>query len=198
MARISLRERLNFEELYHRFLAMEPRERILALVGLLIGLLLILFLPISCASSKIAKKERNILNHSKNMEELISKLREYQTLQGRMKAMESSWAARSKISLSTTLESLSTQSGLDKNIDSIKEQPPSVGEKDLLEEHVAAVRLSRVPLSSLVDYLYKIETFQQGSLKVRKLQMKPRYDNRQLFDVSFEVATSFLKEGTSS
>jgi len=195
VAKSSLKERLNLEELYNTYLGMAPRERLIALLGLGLVLLLMIFVPVTCASSKLSKKQKNILSHEKNMDELISKLSEYQSSLGRMKSAEALWAGRAKVSLSTTLESLSAQSGLDKNIDSIKEQPPSVGEKDILEEHVAAVRVSRAPLGQALDYLYKIESFPQASLKIKKLQMKPRFDNRQLFDLSFEVSTYFLKEG---
>src|SRR5262245_25705735 len=142
MPKLSLKERFNVEELYNTFLGLAPRERTFAVAGIVVVLLLVILIPVSCASSKISKKEKNILSHEKNMDDLVTRLGEYQSALRRMKAAESQWTGRSKISLSTTLESLSTQSGLDKNIDAIKEQPPSMGEKDILEEHVAAVRIS--------------------------------------------------------
>ena len=192
----SFKEKLNVEELYNHFLGLDSQQRNIAIVGIAVVLLLLIIVPITCASSKLSQKEKRILNHSKNMDDLVSDLAEYQTVQNKMKQMESQWAARSRISLSSTLESLSAQSGLDKNIDSIKEQPPSAG--DLITENSADVRLSRVGLSQLLDYLYKVESFQQGALKVGKIQLKPRYDNRQLFDVSFTVTTFSIKEGASS
>lgn len=192
----SFKDKLNVEELYNHFLGLDSQQRNIAIVGIAVVLLLLIIVPITCASSKLSQKEKKILNHSKNMDDLVSDLAEYQTVQNKMKQMESQWAARSKISLSSTLESLSAQSGLDKNIDSIKEQPPSAG--DLLIENAADVRLSRVGLSQLLDYLYKVESFQQGALKIGKIQLKPRYDNRQLFDVSFTVTTFSIKEGASS
>ena len=195
MPKVSLKERLNLEEIYNQFLGLDPQQRILAVVGLAVVLLLIIIVPISCASSKLSKLEKNVTSHQKNMDDLMGKLKEYQSLQNRMKAVEAQWASRSNVSLSTTLENLSAQSGLDKNIDSIKEQPPAGSDKDILEEHVAAVRVSRAPLTQAMDYLYKIESLPNAGLKIKKLQMKPRYDNRQLFDLSFEVSTYALKKG---
>lgn len=192
----SLKEKLNVEELYNQFLSLDSQQRTFAIVGIAVVLLLMLLVPVTCASSKLSQKEKKILGHSKNMDDLVSKLQEYQRVQSKMQQLEGQWAGRAKISLSTTLESLSAQSGLDKNIDTIKEQPPAAG--DILEEHAADVRLSRVPLSQLMDYLYKVETFQQGALKVTKLQIHPRYDNRQLFDVSFTVSSYALKEGANT
>ena len=196
-SKYSLKERLNVEELYNVFLGLDSRQQIIALVGTGIFLLLLIFIPISCASSKISKKEKNVLNHQKNMEDLQTKLREYQDLIGRQKAIEGSWSGKGKVAISTTLESLSAQSGIDKNIDSIKENPATAS-SDILDEQSASVRVSRVSLQQALDYLYKIETFPQAGFKVKKLQIKPRYDNRQLFDVSFDVSTYSLKEGASS
>lgn len=192
----SLKEKLNVEELYNHFLGLDSQQRTFAIAGIAVVLLLLIIIPITCASSKLSQKEKKILNHSKNMDELVDHLAEYQSVQNKLKQIEAQWAGRSKISISSTLESLSAQSGLDKNIDSIKEQPPSTG--DLLVENAADVRLSRVGLSQLLDYLYKVETYQQGALKITKIQLKPRYDNRQLFDVSFTVTSYALKEGANS
>jgi hypothetical protein len=193
--KVSLKERLNLEEIYHQFLGLDPQQRILAAVGLAVVLLLLIIVPISCASSKLSKLEKTVIGHEKNMDDLMGKLKDYQSLQNRMKAIEGQWASRNNVSLSTTLENLSGQSGLDKNIDAIKEQPPTMSDKDILEERVASVRISRAPLAQAMDYLYKIESLPNAGIKIKKLQMKPRYDNRQLFDLSFEVSTYALKKG---
>ncbi|MBF0492751.1 MAG: hypothetical protein HQM15_08220 [Deltaproteobacteria bacterium] len=192
MGRYSLKEKLNPEELYNQFLSLDEQQRLFATIGSVLLLLLLVFVPVTCAGSKISKLQKNIFNHEKNMDELSSKLREYQLVDSQLKAIKSQWEGRGKIPLSTTLESLSAQSGLDKNIDAIKEQPSS-GSEGLVEENIAAVRVSRVSMQQAIDYLYKIESFQRGVLKVKKLQIKPRYDNRQQFDLNFDVSTYTLK-----
>ncbi len=191
----SLKARLNLDEIYNIFLGFDSRERLFAISGVLLVLLIVVFVPLSCASSKISEKQSNILSHEKNMDELVAKLKDYQSSQARLKAVQSKWAGRSKISLSATLEDLSRQSGLDKNIDSIKESPPSGGDKEALEENLASVRVTRAPLSQVLDFFYKIESFGQGGIKIKKLLIKPRYESRQLFDVTFDVSTYSLKEG---
>ncbi len=188
----SILERINFERFYEYFLDLAPKERILVASGLAIFVLLLIFVPISCASSKISKTQKNVVNHEKNMNELVSKIKNYRAITGRLKAIETQWSARGKISLSSTLESISSQNGLNKNIDTIREQPPSGG--DMVEENSADVRLSRISLPQAMDFLYKIENYNQGGLKIKQLQIKPRYDNRQQFDLSFQVSTYSLKE----
>ncbi len=193
MGRNSLKEKLNPEELYNQFLGLDQQQRLIAIIGSVFLLLVLVFVPISCAGSKISKLQKNIFNHEKNMDELSSKLREYQQVDGQLKTLKSEWESRGKISIITTLEALSNQSGLDKsNIDGFKEQAPVSGE-GMLEENIAGVRISRVSMQQALDYLYKIESYQQGALKIKKLQMKPRYDNRQLFDLNFEVSAYSIK-----
>lgn len=188
----SILERVNFERFYEYFLDLAPKERMLVASGLGVFLLLLIFLPISCASSKISKTQKNVINHEKNMNELIGKIKSYRAISGRLKSIESQWLARGKISLSSTLESISSQTGLNKNIDTIREQPATGG--DMIEENSADVRVSRVSLAQAMDFLYKIENYNQGGLKIKQLQIKPRYDNRQQFDLSFQVSTYSLKE----
>ncbi len=189
----SLKEQLDFEELYNRFLGLNSRERIFLVVGGTLLLLLLLIVPLSCASSKLSRQERNVINYEKNINELISKLQEYQGLTQRLSQTESQWSGASNVSLRTTLATLAAQSNLDKNVDEIKVQEQKGEKEDKLEKNIGSVRLSRVPFNDALDYLYKIENFPQASFKITKLQMKPRYDNRQLFDLSFEVSTYLLK-----
>ncbi|HKY63241.1 MAG TPA: hypothetical protein VJR29_07460 [bacterium] len=183
----SLKERLNIEELYNTFLGLGPREQVLSAVGIGIVLLLLIVIPVACASSRLSKLEKQIDSHEKNVSKVVDKLGEYQQAQSKFKAVEGRIRPKSQVQLTTKLESLATQSGIGQNIDSLKEMPGTPGED--FEEVVVAVRLSRLPLSQLVEFLYGIESQNDLSLKIKRLQLKPRYDNRQQFDANFEVST---------
>ncbi len=194
-SKYSLKERLNFEEIYQRFLGLDPKQRILAMGGGIFLILLILLIPISLATSKISEQEEAILNHEKNMTSLISKINDYKLASRKLDALKEHWSKRSAVGLPTILEDISREVGV--TIDSIN---PTVNTstKSLLEEHVASVKLSRITLNQALDYLYKVESSPQGELKVSKLKMNPRFDNRQLFDLTFDVSTYYLaksKEG---
>lgn len=183
----SWKERLNIEELYNNFIGFAPREQILVGVGVGVGLLLLILIPFACGSSRLSKLESQIQSHEKNVSKVVDKITELQQAQGKMKAVEARIRPKSQVQLTTKLEALATQSGIGQNIDSLKEVPGTPGED--FEEMVVAVRLSRLSLSQLIEFLYGIESQSDISLQVKRLQLKPRYDNRQQFDANFEVST---------
>lgn len=189
----SLKEQLNPELLYEKFLSFSSRERLFILLGIALLLIVLIILPISCASSKLTKLERGVLGHQRNMEELIERLKSYQASENRLRSVENQWKGRARISLASTLERLSIEEDLKKNVDSIKEASP-VSEGGF-EKYSATVSVSKVSLEQALAFLHKIES-SAGSMKITKLQIKPVYGNRQLFDLSFDVTTYFLKEGS--
>ncbi len=190
----SLKERLNIEELYNTFIGFAPREQILTGVGIGLVLLLLILIPVFCASSKLGKLQKAIDSNEKNATKVADKIAELQVAQGKMKALESRIRPKSQVQLTTKLESLATQSGIGQNIDSLKEAPGTPGED--FEEVVVQVRLSRLSLSQLIEFLYGIESQQDLSLQVKRLQLKPRFDNRQQFDANFDVSTFVSNENS--
>lgn len=183
----SLKERLNIEELYNTFLGMAPREQILSVVGIGVVLLLLIVIPIACASSKLGKMQKQIDTNEKNVGKVMTRIAEYKTAQNRIKQVETKVRPKSEVQLQTRLESLATQSGISDKIDSLKERPVTPGED--FEELAVDVRMSRLSLGQVIEFLFGVESQQDLNLKINQLQLRPRYDNRQLFDVNFSVST---------
>ncbi|HCU25258.1 MAG TPA: hypothetical protein DF383_09585 [Deltaproteobacteria bacterium] len=183
----SLKERLNVEELYNTLLGLAPREQALAIAGIAVVLILLIVIPFACAGSRLSKLEKQIESHEKNVSKVSSKILEYQQAQAKFKAVEAKIRPKSQVQLTTKLETLATGSGIGQNIDSLKEMPGTPGED--FEELVVAVRLSRLSLNQVLEFLVNVESQSDVSLKVKRLQLKPRYDNRQQFDANFEVST---------
>lgn len=189
----SLKERLNLSELYDTFLGMGPREQILSAVGGGVVVILLIVIPISCASSRLGKMEKQITDHEKNVTKVVNKIGEYKAVQSKLEEVEKTIRPKSQVQLTTRLESLATQSGIGSNIDSLKEKPGTPGED--FEEVVVAVRMSKLSLSQIIEFLYGIESQKDLILKINRMQLKPRYDNRALFDINFEVSTLVSTQG---
>ena len=189
----SLKERLNLSELYDTFLGMGPREQILSAVGVGVVVILLIVIPISCASSRLGKMEKQITDHEKNVTKVVNKIGEYKAVQSKLEEVEKTIRPKSQVQLTTRLESLATQSGIGSNIDSLKEKPGTPGED--FEEVVVAVRMSKLSLSQIIEFLYGIESQKDLILKINRMQLKPRYDNRALFDINFEVSTLVSTQG---
>ena len=89
------------------------------------------------------------------------------------------------------MESLAEKSGIKDRIENIKERAATPSE--LFDEVAVDVRITKVTVPQLVDFLYNIEQHPQLFLKVKQIQVKRRYDNRQLLDVSFQASTYRLQ-----
>ena len=189
----SLKERLKIDEIYETFIGLGQREQIMALVGAAVVVLLIIVIPISCASSKLGKMEKQIRDHEKNVSKVLEKITQYNHAQAKLDSVEKSIRPKSQVQLTTRLESLATQSGIGRSIDSLKEKPGTPGED--YEEVVVAVRMSKLTLSQIMEFLYGIESQKDLSLKINRMQIKSRYDNRSQFDVNFEVSTLVSTQG---
>lgn len=188
----SLKERLNPEELYDTFMGMAPRQQFLVGGGIVLALILLIIIPVTCASSRLSKLEKQIESHEKNVSKVLSKINEYNDIKGRLKTVENSIRPKSQVQLRTRIEALATQSGITNNIDSLKEKS-NPGED--FEELVVGVRISKLSLPQIMEFIFGMENQSDLTLRVQRLQLKPRYDNRQLFDADFEVSTFVSKEG---
>ena len=58
-SKYSLLERINFEDLYNAFLGLEQRQQTLIVIGGVVLALLLVFVPISCATSKLGKLQKD-------------------------------------------------------------------------------------------------------------------------------------------
>lgn len=196
VSKYSWKERLNIEELYNTVIGLSQREQVMVGGGVLIVLILLIVLPLTCASAKLGKLEKNITNYEKDVNKVVSKIGEYKNLQATFSQAQSRVRPKSQVQLTTRLESLATQSGISGNIDSLKEVPGTPGED--YEELVVSVRMSKLTLSQIIEFLYGIESQNDITLNIRQLQLKPRYDNRQQFDANFEVSTLVSTENNGT
>lgn len=189
----SFKDRLRLSELWDAFMGLGPREQIIAAAGAGIVILLFIIIPISCASSKLGSMQKQITNHQKDVSKIREKIAEYNVSKAKIERLEQTIKPKSEVQLTTRLETLATQSGIGGNIDSLKEKPGTPGEN--YEEVVVEVRLSKLTLSQVIEFLYGIESQRDLSLKISRMQIRPRYDNRSQFDANFEVSTLVSRQG---
>lgn len=190
MSKYSLKDRLNIDDLYQRFLSLAPREQMFALGGIGVLVILLLVLPITCASSKLGDLEKEMQNHEKNVAKIQSRIKDYQQSEKRLQDFEASIKPESQVLLTTLVENLAKESAIENSISGFDELKGVKGED--FQEKILGIRMSKLTLGQVVEFLYALETQKGLQLRVQKLQMKPRYDNRELFDVNFEVVTWVL------
>lgn len=192
-SRYNILQRLNFEALYNTFLGLEGREQMFALAGVGFVALFLIGLPISLASSKLSSLEDQLEQGREKERQIVHKLDGYRQLQEQLKNLETKIGGGFDPTLTTTMEQLAEKAGIKERIENIKERAPTPSE--MYDEVAADVRLTRITVPQLVDYLYSIENDPVHFLRIRQIQVKRRYDNKQLMDVSFQVSTYKLQGG---
>lgn len=184
----SLLQQINIEALYNTFLGLQPKEQIYALVGLGVALLLLVGLPITLASSKLGGLEKEIIEGREQQREILRELEAYQQIKGQLNQLEKNISEGYDARLTTTIDQLAEESGIKDRIDNIKERGATSTE--IFDEIAVDVRMTKVTVPQLMDYLYKIEYHPTLFLKIQEIQIKRRYDNKQLLDVPvLRVAT---------
>lgn len=189
-------ERLKIQNLYNAYLGMNPRDQTIALVATAIILVLIIVLPVMVASGKISKMEKAITNGDVQIKEIIREIDRLNESKAKLSDVQSMLAGGFDASISTTLENLANKGGIQDRIDSLKEK--TAAPSDLFDESSVDVRLKKITLPELVDYLYSIEHSPDKLLRLKRLEIKPRYDNPKEFNVSFQVSTYRLLEGAGT
>lgn len=188
-------ERFRIENLYTAYFGMSPREQTMALVGAAVALVLVIVLPITIASNRIGKLEREVADGRKQFKGIMRAVETYDAKKTQLAQLQQTLASGYDAALTTTLESMAEQAGIKDRIDSLKEK--AAAPSDLMEESAVDVRLKRVTLEQLVDVLYAIEHHPEKILRLKQLSIKPRFDNKQELDVSFTVSTARLLEGAA-
>ena len=118
-------ERLKLQNLYNVYLGMTPREQTMALIGTVIILILVVVLPVMVASGKITKLEKSIDRGNKQIKEIIREIDQLNEAKSQLSQVQSLLAGGFDASISTTLENLASQNGIQDRIDSLKEKPVS-------------------------------------------------------------------------
>lgn len=186
-SKYAILERFNVEAIYNTFLGLQPRQQIMALIGSGIVLILIVIMPISLAGSKLSTMEKAISNGREQINDVAREIADYNKSRAQLNSIEGLLKTGFDTSMATTLENLASQSGVKENVESFKEKPlvPS----EIYDEASVDARMSKLSLDQLVDFLYKVENEKSRVLRIKQLQIKPRYDNKKLVDASFQVST---------
>lgn len=180
-------ERLNPSNLYNTYLGMTGREQTFALIGIGIALFLIVVLPVSMATAKLSGLRSEAVDGREQISTLAAEIEKYNQIQSEYESLKSRMTSPSEVSLPSILESVAQKEGIKDSIDSIKNLSGSAS--GALQEVSADVRLRKVSLSVLINYLHAIENYEGAKLRLSQLEIRPRYDNVKELNVTFVVST---------
>lgn len=188
----SLKEQLNFQELYQKFLGMLPRQQIIVLVLLGVFLLFLIILPVSCASSYLQNLEEQISSSDKNFNSLALKVKEYQRLQTKLNRVQENIKTKAQTPLDSELEKIIQAAGLSENTRPLN--PKERNEENEFTELFVKVDLRQVSLDQIIDFINRVEQHRGLNLRVTRINIKTNRTNRRQFNADFDVATLVAKQ----
>ena len=182
-------QNFSMTNLFTAVAGLSPRNKIVAVgvAGLLI--VLILFLPLSLLSGKVGSLRKDIAASQKGYSQVVDKIAEYERIKADIAALENRFGQTAG-SLTSRVENIAKQSNL--TVDQLREKAPQ--ETDYFEINSVEVKLSNVSLSQLMEFLYNLENEKTAPMRVKRIEIKPKTNNRQILDVSCDVATYILKK----
>ena len=174
---------------------LQPRER-LFIGGAGTALVLILFFAfvIDPLFKYSADLDRQIVTARRQFNELRIMQKDYQRQKSVVDSLNSQLKKQQNVAIFSRLEELAGQTGIRNNILYMK--PTVSTPSEVYNEESVEVKMEGVTLEQLVRYLHQVENSPQ-LLKIKRLEMKPRFDNRQILTATFRVSAFTLKEGTS-
>ncbi|MFH1652652.1 MAG: hypothetical protein ABIE74_01195 [Pseudomonadota bacterium] len=179
-------ERLSPANLYNSYLGMSAREQTFTLVAAAVILVLVIILPVTMAIGKLSSLNSEIDDGREKMSNIVGEIESYNKIQAQYDSLRKRLISNYGVSISTVLENMAEKAGIKDKIDSLKE----VGGKEAdMEELSVDVRLRKVSLPELVNFLYEIENYKDANFRLKQLEVRTRYDNKQELNVSFTVST---------
>lgn len=84
------------------------------------------------------------------------------------------------------IESAAKQAGISIGNMTPREAP---ADEDGIKETSVSIRLQKLSITRLQDFLKRIETTTKGIVRIKRLRMRKRYDDKTLLDVEMSIAT---------
>jgi hypothetical protein len=94
-------------------------------------------------------------------------------------------AASKRGPLLTEIENITKRANLSNKIVSLK--PQAGVQTETFKESIVEIKLDNITLYDMVNYVYLLE---KDSLRIKKLQFKPRYDNPKLLNSTILVSSA--------
>jgi general secretion pathway protein M len=171
------------------------RERLFVIGGVAALLLIILYaMVIDPLMKQSVQLDRQIVKAQHDVQELYTLQRQYQAYQQVLDDINAKLRRQKHFAIFSHLEKLAGDTGIRSKILYMK--PTVSTPSDAYEEESVEIKMEGVTLEQLIRYLYQVENSPQF-LKIKRLYIKPRFDNRQLLTATFRVSTFTPKKGAA-
>lgn len=166
------------------FVKLEGRDKkALIYGGGAAAVILAYVLVIGPFTADLARKRELIPKKERELTEMRVLKEQYLEMQRRLQAAQAAAARRGP--LLTEIENISKRTNLNSKIVSLK--PQAGVQAESFKESIVEVKLERITLYDIVNYVYSLE---RATLRIKKLQFKPRYDNPKQLNATILVSSA--------
>ncbi len=151
--------------------------------GAAAALILLYAFVLSPITSDLSRKRELIPKKEQDLAEMKALRAQYVEIQQRLKEAQAAAAQRGP--LLTDIENYTKRANLSSKIVSLK--PQAGVQAEGFKESVVEIKFENITLYDIVNYVYVLE---KNTLRIRKLQFKPRYDNPKLLNATILVSSA--------
>ncbi|APG27920.1 hypothetical protein A7E78_08770 [Syntrophotalea acetylenivorans] len=171
----------------NQFKQLSPRDRVTLLAGaLIVVVLLFIFGIVAPYRAALERLDKKITSKQRQLVEVRQLSQEYQQLQQQLTASEQRLADSGDFSLLSFVEATSIRLAGRDSLTAMRPQPAATLEG--FREEAVEVKLEKIRLNQLVQLLFAADSAPAPML-VKSMRIKPRFDDRDLLDVTITFAS---------
>lgn len=161
-----------------------PRDKKTLIIGGILAAVILLYAFVwSPLSSDLSRKRELIPKKERDLKEMLVLKDQYLELQQRLQQAQAVAAKRGP--LLTEIENITKRANLSGKMVSLK--PQAGVQTETFKESIVEIKLENITLYDIVNYVYLLE---KNSLRIRKLNFKPRYDDPKLLNSTILVSSA--------
>lgn len=196
-SKYGLLNRFNLEDIYNLFLGMDQKQQLISLGGIVLGLLLLIFMPVTCATRALSNLEKQYVASKEAQDKFMAKLVAYEQTKDRISQLKEGLSQTStSSSLTAIVESIAQEAGLEELISQSKGL--SLGDGEFFSEDGISVSFNKISLEQITGFMDKVDHYAQAPLKVKMLQIKPRLRDREELTATVEISVLKAKKVVES
>lgn len=161
-----------------------PRDKKVLIIGGIVAAIILLYIfVVSPLLSDLSRKSDLLPKKERDLAEMRVLKDQYLEMQRRLQQARAAAAQRGP--LLTEIENLSKRANLSGKIVSLK--PQAGVQTETFKESIVEIRLENITLYDLINYVFLLE---RGTITIRKLYFKPRFDNPRFLNATILVSSA--------
>jgi type II secretory pathway component PulM len=164
-------------------LKLEERDKKFLIYGGIVALVLLFAIVLRPVYAELDRKREALPKKERDLAEMRVLKDQYLDMQRRLQQLQASAAQRGP--LLTEIENITKRANLGGKIVSLK--PQAGVQAANFKESIVEIKLDNVTLYDIVNYVNQLE---KGTLRIRKLYFKPRFDNPKLLNSTIQVSSA--------